>query len=886
MRWLDALRLRLRSVFKPAIVERELDAELAFFVEARTEEHIAAGMKPADARVAALRSVGSLSHVKDQCREARGLGWLEDLTQDARYTSRALRRHPAFTLVAIATLALGVGANTAIFSFLDNVLLKPLPYPDPDRIVRVSQKLPNGETFPITTQDFLDWQQQQTVFEFVAASRGWTASLSGEDEPVLLRGLRVSPSYYEVSRVTPLLGRTFLPEEGQYGKDHVVILSHELWAGRYGADRTIVGRTIRLDNEPYIVVGVMPGGSVFDRTSFQIARPLAFAPFEVTRGLHWLNAVGRLKPDVTIEQARTHMDAMAAQFAKAYPETNNGMGVLVERFSDVLVGRELRTSFYVLFAAAGMVLLVGCANLANLALARGLSRAKEVAVRASLGGSRGRLVRQFLTENVLVAVLGGAAGVGVGYLAMAWLRLRIPPAWLPAEADIQLDSRVLVFALGISIFTGLLFGLAPALHVTKPDLTRAMKQGGRGSTSAGGRRRFRNSLVVAEVALAFMLLSGAGLLIRSFFALQDVDLGFNSTNVLTAGLPIPVAQYPDLRRLNNYLREIRDAVDQVPGVQETAMAAVVPLRGNSTRLPMQLAGTELVRRPRRGLYFFKIVSPSYFHVFGIPLRQGRAFDDHDVAGSTPVVVINERLAARLFPKQNPLGQRILIPKILPGRPDVGDDVAYQIVGVVGNERTTALTDEASEGVYCAIEQHPFYNPSLAVRAHVEPQVLQRSIRHAIDTVNKNQVMSDVRTMEQIKAESIFGTRFQTMLLSAFSAVALLLAAVGIYGVISYSVVERTHEIGLRAALGASTASLRRLVLGHGLLLTAIGLTVGGIGSLALTRVLSALLYGVGARDPLTMAAAATTLVVMSLLACYLPARRATKVDPIVALRCE
>jgi len=881
MRWIDKARRRLRGLWRRRHVDLELDAELAFYVEQRTDQYLASGRPPAEARRAALHSLGSAVGVREQCRDAYRLRLLEDFFQDVRYACRALRRNPAFTLAAVCTLALGVGANAAIFSFLDSVLLKPLPYPEPDRIVRVMQKLPAGP-FPITTLDLLDWQQQNTVFEFLAGQRGWSASLTGLDAPVLLRGMRVSPGYYSISGVTPLLGRTFLPEEAQYGRSRVVILNYELWASRFGADRTIIGRTIQLDGEPHIVVGVMPRGSVFDRTAFEIAKPLAFAPFEMTRGLHWLTAVGRLKPNVTLEQARAQMDALAARFAKEYPDTNTNFSVSVEPFADVLVGAQLRTSFYVLFAAAGMVLLIGCANLANLALARGVSREREVAVRVALGGGRGRLVRQFLTENVVIALLGGAAGVGLGYLAMLWLRLEIPAGTLPAEADVQLDGRVLLFALVVSLSTGLLFGLAPALHVTNPDLSMSMKTGGRGST--GGRRQFRNVLAVAEMALAFVLMTGAGLLVRSLAALQDVDLGFQSRGVLTAVLPTPVARYPVVAQLHNYLRDIRSAVDAIPGVQETALTAVVPLRGTSYRLPMQLAGTEVVRRPRRGLYFFKIVSPSYFHVFGIPLTQGRPLDDRDIDGSSPVVVVNKRLAARLFPGQDPVGRRILIPQILPGKPDLGDDVPYEIVGVVGNERMTALTDAESEGLYGAMDQHPFYNPSLAVRASVDPLSLQQAIRRAIDTLNKDQVISDVRTMDQIKSDSIRGTRFQTTLLAAFSAVALLLAGVGIYGVMAYSVAERTREMGLRAALGATGANLRLLVLGHGVRLAVVGLAAGGVGAYALTRVMRTLLYGVAVTDPLTMASAALTIVVASLVACYVPARRATRVDPIVALR--
>ena len=814
---------------------------------------------------------------------------MSDLMQNLRYSARMLRRSPGFTAVAILTLALGIGANTAIFSFVDNVLLKPLPYPEPDRIMRVLEHLPSGP-FGTTTLDFLDWQKQTSVFEFVAGQTGWSATLTGTDrsgdaDPLLLRGVRVSPSYYDLSRVKPMLGRTFLPEEDQYGRDHVVILSHDLWVNHFGEDRGIVGRTIRLDNEPYSVVGVMPAGSVFDRTAFQIAKPMGFAPFEMTRSLHWLGAFARLKPGVTVQQARAQMDALAAQFAKTYPDTNNGFGIIVDPFADVLVGPQLRTSLYVLFAAAGMVLLIGCANLANLALARGITREREVAVRAALGAERGRLVRQFLSENVLLSILGGAVGIGLGYAFIYWLRLEIPPYSLPAEANIQLDGDVLLFALGISILTGLLFGLAPALQLTKPDLSGSMKEGGRGATFGGARLRLQNALIIAEVAVAFVLLAGAGVLIRSFYTLQNVDTGFDSTNVLTLGLPTAPTQYPDLTQFSNYLREIRTAVESVPGVRETAFTASLPLRG-SAALPMQLAGTELVNRPLRGIFFYKRVSPSYFHVLGIPVRKGRALTEQDVKDSPLVVVINERMAQRLFPNKDPIGQRILIPQLIPGKPATGPDLTCQIVGVVANEKVSALNDTTTAGVYSPLEQSPAYNPSLAVRASIDPMTLARAIRQAVNQVNRNQAFSDVKTMDEIKAESIVSTRLQTVLLALFSAIALLLASLGIYGVISYSVAQRTHELGIRAALGADAKNLVGLVLGGGLMLTAIGLIIGVAGSLAMTRLLASLLFGVSARDPLTMAAAAVTLVFVSAIACYIPARRATRVDPTVALRYE
>ena len=815
-----------------------------------------------------------------------------DAGHDLRYSLRMLRRSPGFTAVAILTLALGIGANTAIFSFVDNVLLKPLPYPEPGRIMRVIQRHSSGAPFPTTTLDFLDWQKQAPAFEFIAAQTGWNATLTGtgrtaDADPVLLRGARVSASFYGISRISPELGRTFLPEEDAYGKDHVVLLSHALWVSRFGADPAILNRTIRLDNEAYTVVGVMPEGSIYDRTALQITKPLGLAPYEMTRSLHWIIAAGRLKPGVTVQQARSQMDVLATRLAQAYPDTNNGFGIMVDPLSDVLIAPQVRASLYVLFAAAGMVLLIGCANLANLALARGVAREREVAVRASLGAGRGRLVRQYLTENVLLSLLGGALGIVLGYALTAWLRIAIPPFTFPSEVDIRMDGRVLLFALAVSVLTGLLFGLAPALQLTRPNLAGSMKEGGRGSTSGGGgaRRNLRNALVVAEIAVAFVLLSGAGVLIRSFFALQNDDAGFDSADVLTLGLPASIVQYPDLTQFSSYLREIRAAVESVPGVREAAFTSSLPLRGSGA-LPMQIAGTEVVKLPLRGLFFDKRVSPSYFHALGIPILEGRPLSDQDAKDSPLVAVINQRMARRLFPNLDPIGRRILIPQILPGKPDLGPDQAWQIVGVAGNEKVSTLNDTTSAGVYVPMEQIPSYNPSLAIRASVNPRTLERSIRQAVDRINRNQAFSDVKTLDEIKAESIVNTRLQTTLLVFFSALALLLASLGIYGVVSYSVAQRTQELGIRAALGADSMSLVRLVLGGGLALTAFGLILGVAGSLAMTRLLASLLFGVSARDPVTMLVAAATLLLVSAIACYLPARRATQVHPTVALRYE
>jgi putative ABC transport system permease protein len=808
------------------------------------------------------------------------------LLQDLRYTLRALRNSPGFTLVALLTLALGIGANTAIFSFVDGVLLNPLPYPEPERIVRVLEKRPDGGYNGISTLNYLDWKNQNTVFEYMAGQSGWGPTLTGVDQPMLLHAARVSPHYFDIEGIKPALGRNFREEEDQPGKDKVVILTHALWESRFGSDPAIVGRAIRLDDEPYQVIGVMPGGTVFDRTYAQLWKPLAFEPSNMTRNFHWFGALAKLKPGVSLEQARTQMEAIGARIAQAYPDSNQGWSVGVEPLAKTIVGDGTRASLYVLLGAVGMVLLIGCANLANLALARGLSREREVAVRAALGAGRWRLIRQFLTENVILSVAGGALGIGIGYVCMRGLKLLIPPFTLPAEADVTLNLRVLLFSLAISVLTGILFGMAPALQASSPDLSGTMKESGRSNTSSRSSRRLRDVLVVAEIALAFVLLVGSGLLLRSFSSLLHVDPGFDSTNVLTMGLPIAQTQYPDPARLNLYLREIQAGIESVPGVRRAAVTSALPLPGWGYGMPFQIAGQPELDRAHRPGGFFKMVSPSYFETLGIKLSRGRVLNQHDTQGAPPVTVINETFAKKYFPGQDPIGKRVRIQEVVPGKTELGPEIPWEIVGVIVDEKVSGLNDVTSGGFYVSNQQSPVYGVGLVVRGNLNPSALQKSIRQAVDGVNKDQALSDIRTLDELKTQSLGPDRLGAMLLAVFAGIALLLAAIGIYGVISYSVVQRTHEIGIRAALGASRGNLLRMVLVNGLTLMLIGLALGIAGSFAVTRLLSSLLFGIGARDPLTIAAVAVVLAFVSLAACLIPALRAARVDPLVALRYE
>jgi predicted permease len=803
--------------------------------------------------------------------------------RDLRHAIRRLRNSPAFSAVAIATIALAIGANTATFSFVNALLLRPLPYPDPHRIVRLAERPPGGGLNGISTENYLDWSRQNSVFEYVAAEASWRATLTGGDEPTLIRGVRVSAHYFDIFRVKPPLGRTFREGEDAPGNDRVVMLSHRLWERRFGADPAIVGRRLLLDGDAYTVIGVLPKGP-FDRASAQMWKPLAFEPANMTRDFRWLGASATLRPGVTLERAREEMAVIGHRLAAAYPASNKGWGVAVDRLEDVLIGPQMRTAVTVLFAATMFVLLIGCANLANLALARGMSRESEMAVRAALGATRRRLVRELLSEHLVISICAGIVAVGVGYLFLRGIQSLIPPDLLPPAVDVGLDRTVLLFTFIAAIFTGVIFGAVPAARATSRSPADSLKKSGHGTTTSSPGRRVRGVLVVAEIALAFVLLVGSGLLMRSFFKLLEVNPGFDPTNVLTANLPIVQEQYREPVRLNAYLAAIRTAVDAVAGVRETALASALPLEGWGYGVPYAIAGRTPVEQGIRRPAFFKVVSPSYFDALGIKLNAGRLLTDNDGPGAPPAAVINETLARREFSDDSPIGQRILVPEITPGRTGFGKPIAWEIVGVIADEKINDLVDETSAGLYVSNQQSPTYGISLIVRASVPPQALEKTIRSVIAGVNRDQPLSDVRTLEQVVAQSMRGNRVMSTLLAMFSAMALSLAVVGIYGIVSYSAVQRTREIGIRAAVGASGGSLCRLILRDAMQLALAGLGAGLVVMIPAADVLSTMLYGVGTYDPPTIAVVAVVLLAVAALASFLPAWRMMQTDPMKALR--
>ncbi len=809
---------------------------------------------------------------------------METILQDLRYGVRQLLRSPGFTAVAIITLALGIGANTAIFSFVDAVLLEPLPYPHPERIVSVWEKPPGGHRNVISTLNFLDWKRQNRCFQFISAVEWDTVTLTGSGEPEQLNAQRVSAPYFNVLGVGAALGRTFAPGEDQLGKDQEVVLSNRVWQSRFGGDPKIIGRKITLDAKSYTIIGVLPANSEFDRSWAVMWLPLAFRPVDMTRNYHWFIAIARLKPEITLKQARGQMDAIGARVAAEYPDSNKGWGVTVDPYIDQVVNPQLRRSLWVLLAAVGAVLLIGCANLANLTLARGTDREHEIAIRSALGARRLRLIRQLLTENVLLGTVGGVAGLALGDALMRGMKLWMPSDMLPPQANVHMDYSILLFTLVIGVLTGVIFGLAPALNGTRPDLAGSLKEGGR--TTAGlTRHRMRTALVIAEVTLSFVLLAGAGLLIRSFNRLASINPGVDTTDVLGMDLPTPLSEFANSATLTNYFREITDNVRSVPGVRDAAITDALPMEGWSNGMPFLIEGHPYLSYSQRPGCGFKVVGPSYFYTLGMTLLKGRALAESDMAGTPPVTVINETMAKTYFKGEDPIGKRILIRQLVPGKPALGPEVPWQVVGVVADENTNGL-DNDSPGIYVSFYQSPVTSDSLVVRGAMNPLLLTQSIKRAIWKVNKNQAVANVQTLEEIKSQSVAPVRLRTVLLAIFAGIAVLLAAIGIYGVLSYSVAQRVHEMAIRLALGASAGDLLKLVIGKAMLMVLVGLALGVAAALALTRVLASLLFDTSTTDPITWIAVGVLLAAVALLACYIPARRVTKVDPMAVLRYE
>jgi predicted permease len=803
---------------------------------------------------------------------------MDNLTQDLRFGLRLLRKNPGFTAVAVFTLALSIGANAAIFDVVNGVLLKPLPYKEPDRIVRVFENGPRFPKFPISPANFLDYRERNDVFDDFATFARGDLDLSVNDRPERLTGMRVSHGFFHLLGFEPELGRAFLPIDEIKGNEHVAIISRALWERSFGKDAAIIGAPVTLSGMSFTIIGVIGSGlqhvggdyhSLPHGGNVDVWWPLTMDP--KVRTSHFLNAIARLKLGITREQAEARMNVIAQQLEEEHPEDKDWRISIVPLRDEIVGGAQ--TMLLILFGAAGFVLLIACVNIANLLLATATARQKEIAVRTALGAGRLRLIRQMLSESLLIAVAGGVAGLLVARWGIEAL-VALGPKQIPRLHMLSLDWRTFAFALTASLLTGALFGLAPALQISKVNLNESLKEGGRGSSGGSRHNRLRGLLVIAEVSLAFVLLIGAGLLMRTFFYLQNVDPGFNPERVLTATIDLPGARYSTGRKASSFYRDLIGRLAALPGVQGAAATSDLPWTGYDENTSFGIEGRQFSddEYPSAQYHF---ATPDYFRTVGIPLLEGRFFSEADDADAPRVIVINKSMADRYWPDADAVGKRVRL---------WGE--TRMIAGIVGDLKDSPGELRAKPGFFFPVNQQAQSDLVLVVRTERDPISLLASMRSEIAALDKELPLSDVRTLEQIASAAVARTRFTMLLLSVFAGVALLLAAVGIYGVVSYSVTQRTHEIGIRVALGAQRRDVIGLVARQGMTLVVAGMAAGLAAALVLTRAMSSLLFGVSAADPITFAGIAVLLMGVALGACFVPARRAMKMDPMVALRHE
>ena len=814
---------------------------------------------------------------------------MDTIWQDIRYGLRMLLKAPSFSIVATIALALGIGANTAIFSVVNAVLLRPLPFPDSDRLMTVweTDRRRGTERGTASYPNFADWRDQNQSFEKLAAYHGADYTLTGHGDAVRLQGSVVSADTFQMLGVAPVFGRTFLPEEDKPGeKSRVVMLSHELFQRHFNANPQVIGQSVLLDEKAYTVVGVMPQGFQFPIQNEPVELWTTFSvesegkePMTAQRGAHYIRVVGRLKPGVTEDQARAEMSTIGARLEQQYPDKNLHRGITVIPALEALVG-DIRPALLILLGAVAFVLLIACANVANLLLARAMTRYKEMAIRSALGASRWRIVRQLMTESVLLSLAGGALGL---LLAVWWsdLLVALNSNNIPRALHVGLDYRVLGFTLLLSLATGLIFGLAPALHSTGSQPSETLKESGRGTGGGASRNRTRSVLVVSEVAIAVVLLVSAGLLIQSLWRLRQVSPGFDSRNVLTFTVGLPSVRYPTEKQ-GRFFDDLIARIQTLPGVQSASVVMPLPLSGDRFSLSFETEGRPVAKGEEPSADFYNI-GLGYFRTMGIPLLQGRDFTSAETPDSPGVIIVNQTFAKKFFPNEDALGKRI--------KPGISvfedkDPIMREIVGIVGDVRHRSLSTEVRPAFYVPQAQVPFDYMTVTVKTSNDPQSILSSIQNEVRQLDKDLPLFAVKTLDEYVADSVATPRFNTTLLTLFAAVALVLTVVGLYGVMSYSVAQRTNEIGIRMALGAQTRDVLRLIVGQGFRMVALGLVIGLAGAFGLTRLMASLLFGVGAKDPVTFATVASVLALVALLACYLPARRASKVDPIEALRYE
>jgi putative ABC transport system permease protein len=877
----------LRALFRKKREEQELDEELREYLEMAAEERVKKGICRKEAERAMRLEQGNAENAKEAVADARWESFVVTLWQDLRFAVRMLRKSPGFTAVTVLTLALGIGANTAIFSVVNTVLLRPMPYKDADRLVTVwGENKPKGYDLDLVSSlDYADWKAQSHSFESMGAATDAMYTLTGAGEPAAVIGYCFSAHFFGVLGVPALVGRTFALDEEQPGKDHVVVLSHRLWMTRFGGDRAIVGRNVMLDGKPYTVIGVMPARFQYPQRT-ELWTPLEFHPdYAKDRGIRWLRVMARLKPGTTIEQAEVEMKTIASRLEQKYPSSNKDQGVRLVSLRQLTSG-DARPALLVLMCCVGLVLLIACSNIGNLLLSRAIQRRRELAVRTALGAGRWRLVRQLLTESVLLSLGGGVLGVAIAYWAANALVAMFPTTVanlsLPKIESIPIDGWVLGFALVASVVTGAAFGLAPALLAGHVSPNESLKESGRSGATGTTGRRFRNVVVTLEMATALVLLIAAGLMTKSFARLVSANLGFRADRVLTFRAVLPEYKYTKDWQQAGFHDEVLRRIQGLAGVKAAGTATFLPLSGWWGTRDVSVAGRPTqpgVKNPRP---VWSSVSPDYFRALSIELVQGREFTDADNRAGADVAILSASLARSLWPNEDPIGRQVLVE---------GFEKPKEVIGVVGDVHQLGIahqvggSDPISE-VYVPYAQAPAPVLGFAVRTAGDPLDVVKEVRREISVVDKEQPISFVESMDQLASESVALPRASMVLLAAFAGMALVLAAMGIYGVLSYSARQRTQEIGVRVALGATCGDVLRLVIGEGVRLTAVALIIGIVSAAGFAQVLRSLLYGVKPADPGIFVAVPIVLACVALVACYVPARRATRVNPVAALRYE
>jgi putative ABC transport system permease protein len=883
--WLRVLVLRIREVFAKGRLDAELDEELQAHLEMLAEQNMERGMSGEEARRAAKIALGGTEQIKEAVRDQRGMPLLESLVANVRFGLRILRKNPGFGAVVVLTLALGIGANTAIFTVAYAALLAPLPYPQPGQLVNIRSELQGHPNF-VSSGDFKEWKRQSTTFEDLNASGTNNFNIATQDRPEFFNGMEATPGYYGMLGNPLFLGRNFLAEEGEQGKEHVVILTHRLWR-HLGANPKIIGQTMQINGEPYVVVGVFAPGTA-DRWDWQLIVPLVFKPEQLSDhdSRYWL-VTGRLKPGVSIKQAQAEMDAITAQEAKEYPKSNQGWGALVEPYENVFLPSDRQRTLWLLLGAVGFLLLIACLNVANLLLAKGITRQKEVAIRGALGARPGAIFAQFLTESLVLAILGGLLGVAVGYAMLRGLVAAMPPESLPAEADLRLNVPILLIMLAATTLAGVLFGYAPAWYASRFDPAGVLKEGGRSGTGTH-RHRLRRVLVIAEFGLALPLLTGAGLAIHSFWNLTHVDLGVRTDHILGFYID-PASLAPledDPKQLNAYYRRILASIETVPGVSHVSAMTYLPLDIFDFEKPFTIGGKPAYANPSlRPNAHLQEVTPDYFQTFGIRVVKGRSFTDSDSASSLRVAMVNEVFANRFLKGLDPLDQRVLMEQEIPGQDKLGPPVEWLIVGVFHTVKNRGAREDNPE-IDVPFWQMASPVAAIGVLTAEDPAAMLKSIAGAVNAADPQAALALTRTMEQVHDQVLANDRFTLILFASFAVVGLLLAAVGIQGVTAFSVAQRSHEIAVRMALGATRNRVVALVVREGLVLACVGLGLGLAGAYFVGHAMQSILFDVGVIDFPTIDAVGLVLLLAALLACYVPARRATKVDPMVALRHE